>query len=81
MIGYICATMATDKRLNCNIVLIQNQDGTYQIRFVNNVQAQGQDLENEDVLVLEQEKAEEMPEELRERGMTFFNEIGCDDIF
>jgi hypothetical protein len=23
MIGYICATMATDRRMNCNIVLVQ----------------------------------------------------------
>jgi hypothetical protein len=34
IIGYICATMATDKRLNCNIVLIQRKAGTYQIHFV-----------------------------------------------
>jgi hypothetical protein len=34
LIGYICATMATDRRINCNIVLVPRKDGTYNLIFV-----------------------------------------------
>ncbi len=34
LIGYICATMAMDRRINCKIVLVPRKDGTYNLIFV-----------------------------------------------
>ncbi len=77
MIGYICATMATDRRLNCNLVLVKRQDGTYQMHFVPKKDRE-QDLE--ELSEPEEGETEEYPEELRVRGMSFDNQICCDEI-
>jgi hypothetical protein len=77
MIGYICATLATDKRLNFNIVFIQSQDGINQIYFVSKSYRQNE-LSHE--TVPSEREIEEMPEELYVSGMTLYNRIGCDEI-
>jgi hypothetical protein len=77
MIGYICATLATEKNLNCNIMCIQRQDGTYQIHFVSKNYRQ-HDLNNE--TVPKETEIEEMSLELYVSGMSLYNQIGCDEI-
>ncbi len=42
-----------------------------------NSSKQERELENETV---QKEETEEMPEELRVRGMSLYNQIGCDEI-
>ncbi len=79
MIGYICATMATDTRLNCNIMFVKKSDGTYEILFVPK-KGHKKQLANLSVTVSEEGKTEETPEELLVRGLSLENQLGCDEI-
>ena len=70
MIGYICGTMATDRRLNCNLLFAKRNDGTYQIYFV---PKKNRKQPIESVVLTEDGEAEETPEELRVRGISLEN--------
>jgi hypothetical protein len=77
MIGYICGTMATDRRINCNIKFVKRSDGTYKMHFVPKKDTEQDD---ESLSELDEGLDEETHEELRVRGMSFDNQIGCDEI-
>jgi hypothetical protein len=69
--------MATDRRLNCNIIFVKRSDGTYQMHLFPKKDSE-QDDENSPEP--EEGETEETPEELRVRGISFDNQIGCDEI-
>ncbi len=70
LIGYICGSMATDKRLNCNLLFEKRKDGTYKIHFV---PKNDREQAIESAALHEDGVSEETHEELVVRGISFDN--------